>query len=204
MNITRNGEPLDTQGLAGLSTIVEIVSALAKKFGEEGQVILKVHLDNRPLSLDELPSENLVPGSHLEMTTDSLEAVALYTTNEALNQLPGFSAVIDQIIEDLIKGEKNTAFKRFSELMKEFHALIQIMQTLHGTLHYKSCDNKELVAQLETLADKMMNILSEVKSAMHQDDLVSLTDLIEYEIKVLFEEDLKTNLQNISSFLSKV
>ena len=202
--IMENGLPF--QGrlsfLKGIS-LFEFVTGLNARVNESGRIITLFKLNGQEYELSNIPKGlALADNDKIDFKSASPIELAKQSMDEVVSQLSDFDSVIDAIINSLIKGERDEAFKKFGGFIDEFRDIIRCLETVESTfgLDYSKIQAGEKTIRETT--ESMMKILSEIKGAMQNEDYVTLTDLLEYEIREIFKKDLKSVFEELSRILA--
>ena len=182
----------------------ELIKELNKEINNKGNVIKTFKLNDIICDLNDLSSEIIVKNNDkIEILSDSPVNIARLSVEDVIVQLDPFVKEIDDIINGLVSGEKDYAFRKFTGFLGKFRDLIQLLQTIEVTFSLNYSELKYEDKTIQDFSENLVGILTEMKTAMENDDIVTLTDIMEYEIKEMFSSDLKKVLKMLSDLLSK-
>ncbi len=204
MQILENGKPLDFKVTLPIS-LTALVQQISKQINAEGRVLTSLSLNDVLYRLDALdPNKKVQDGDKLVFSSESPFAIARRSLEDALGQLDSFASEVDHVVSDLIRGNKDLAFSRFSKFLGEFRGLVLLLQTLESTFHWDYASISLSSGENKTVHDfieHLISLLSQTKSAMETGDMVTLADLLDYEIRILFTGDLKKTLESLLPLL---
>ncbi|EKD28596.1 MAG: hypothetical protein ACD_79C00265G0002 [uncultured bacterium] len=184
-------------------TLTDLINKLNLEINKKSRVITSLKLNGESCDLINIDQSILIKKTDsIEVCSDSPVIIAKRSLEDALNQLDDFRDLIDLITSNLIKGDKDTSFKKFTEFLEGFRGVIQLLQTVENIFNLNYSEIRLENKSLKEFSEGLFDILTQIKEAMLNDDLVSLTDLLEYEIKDLFAHDLKKALQILLQILS--
>ncbi|MBN2144848.1 MAG: hypothetical protein JW774_09520 [Candidatus Aureabacteria bacterium] len=204
VSIRENGQPFEAEfHLKGERIpLPDFVRQLNAEVNKYGRIITRFQLNGLDYDLNSLDTDTwVVCNDSIEFESASPVEVAKKSVQEILNQLPTLEQDVEQILNELVKGNRELAFRLFSSFLNEFRGIIQIFQTIEAifSLDYSRIQGSEKT--LHDLNDHLVKVLTEMKTAMGNEDMVSLSDLMEYEIKPIITGDLKKALVAFSTLL---
>jgi len=123
--------------------------------------------------------------------SDTPVNIAIRSIEDILNQSDSFLEEIDAIITELVQGNRDASFRRFTTFLSEFKDIIQLLQTIETLFNLNYAEVRFNDKSIRDFSEELVNILTEIKNAMENEDLVTLTDLLEYEVKENVFGDLK-------------
>ncbi|OVE74091.1 hypothetical protein BVX93_00500 [bacterium B13(2017)] len=185
------------------TALPEFINQLNIEINKQGRVITNFKLNNVLCDLADLSSEIIITNKDsIEIFSDSPLHIAKTSIDDFLSQLDDFVLEIDDIVSDLIKGDKDASFKKFNIFLGKFRDIIQLLKTIETLFSLNYEEIKFNNTNLQTFSEDLIKILTEVKDSLVKEDLVTLSDLLEYEIKEKSTEDLRQALKVLSELLS--
>lgn len=182
--------------------LMDFVSKLNMNLNEQGRILTSFQLNDTSFDLSALPEDIFVKqGDRIETSSDSPVSIAKNSILDVKNQISLFIDEIDSIINDLINGDKESSFNKFNIFLLKFKDVIVLFQTLESMFALDFSQIKLNDNTLQSFIEKLIKILTEIKASMESDDLVTLSDLLEYEIKDLFTNDLQSALEVLYNLL---
>jgi len=206
LKVTENNQPFESQVSIpeGGVTLSDLISQINLEINKTGKVITSFKLNNVLYDANQIKTEVLVQDEEeLDLFTDTPLNLSINSINDILKQIDTFLQEIDEIVSDLIKGDKNTSFKKFTGFLTKFWEIIQLLQTVEVmfSLNYDEITIGDKTAT--EFSNNLVNILTDIKASMENEDMVTLTDILEYEIKDIFSDSLKKFLESILETLQQ-
>ena len=193
------GGPVISEGMS----LLELAGQLNDLANREEKIISSLKLNGVVIDLTRLePSLKIKSDDHLEITTTSPFELAKQSLKDAIQQFPDFEKDIDFVIDSLIRGDKENSFKRFGVFVSDFKGIVELLQTLENTFDFDFDEIKADGKSIHGISEELEKVLMQVKSSMENEDYVTLTDLLEYEIKNLFTHHLKKSLELLLDLLN--
>lgn len=181
----------------------EFINQLNLEINKQGRVITNFKLNDVLCDLSNLSTEIMVKKEdNIEVFSDSPIHIAKSSVDDFLSQLDAFIAEIDDIVSDLIKGDKDASFRKFNIFLGKFRDIVQLLKTIETLFSLNYAEIKFNNTNLHIFSEDLVRILTEIKDSLLNEDLVTLSDLLEYEIKVKANEDLRQALKVLSELLS--
>ncbi|WP_408955670.1 hypothetical protein [Natroniella sp. ANB-PHB2] len=177
-------------------SVGEIIDAIER----EGYIATQVIADQKDItrfSAQEL--ESIKPIDHLEILAKTPREITLDSLKEAENYLPRLISGIDEIINSFSQGEKSKAYKLLNQALEGFQwlsILIDNLETISDSI-YEDMDLNRVIKNWESN-------LNEFLTAFENQDIILLSDILEYELLPVLEEyleiikDLNENLEEQS------
>lgn len=204
MQIINNNEPYLTEIQIPEEGILlpEFFNLLNNEVLKSGVIIISIMLNDEILNISKLNREQIIKSTDtLEIITDTPSNITKKSLKDIEEQIDEFIPEIDDIISDLIKGDKVSSFNKFNSLLEKFKDITQLLKTIELLFQIDFSQISSNGKTINEYIDSLLKILSEIKDSMMNDDMVTLTDLLEYEIKDIFTVELKQVLQSLSKVL---
>ncbi|MFC1809295.1 hypothetical protein ACFL3D_04160 [Candidatus Omnitrophota bacterium] len=166
-------------------TIGEIIDSLLLLTNQVNKVIIDIKVDGASVSLaerDTFQNTSLEGIEKIDLLIENKLQLVLYALQEAESHLPKFSVNLSEISELLMAGQKHKAMALFGDALVTWRKVINYLKTV--ALSYQLDFNKIMFGE-KTIEEKnyeLLHVLQEIKKAMEKEDIVSLGDLIEYEL----------------------
>ena len=194
------GGPDISEGMS----LLEAASRLNDLANKEGKILSSLKVNGVLIDITRLePDIKIKAADRLETTTTSPFELAKNSLKDAIRQFPDFEKDIDFVIDSLIRGDKENSFKRFGVFVTDFKGIVELLQTLENTFDFDFNEIKINGKSLHEISSSLEKVLLQVKSSMENEDYVTLTDLLEYEIKDLFTNHLKKCLELLLDLLNE-
>ncbi len=206
LKVTENNKPFESQVSMpeGGVTLSDLISQINLEINKTGKVITSFKLNDILYDANQIKTGVLVQGEErLDLFTDTPLNLSKKSINDILKQIDTFVKEIDDIVSDLIKGDKNASFKKFTSFLTKFWEIIQLLQTVEVmfSLDYDQIKINDTTAS--EFSKNLVSVLTDVKASMENEDMVTLTDILEYEIKDIFSDSLKKFLISILEALQQ-
>lgn len=201
MEIRVNGKPLEVE-LEEEKTLGEIMDGLTRWVAEQGKIVFHVMLngktllatdqeaasisleDIRTLELEIIEKEALSEGDEaMLMPTETLDATTiLENMMEMKIHIPDLAAQLEGVSIGLTTGGQVQAMDLLQGVTRSIDEMISLLKDTRRLfdLEYRSIQIGE-----QSIEDKIMNLkslLAEIITAFENNDLVMLSDLLEYEL----------------------
>jgi len=163
----------------------DLVDSLLLLTNQVNKVIIDIKVDGQQISLgerDALQQKTLDSIEKVELMIENKLQLVLYALSEAKSLLPQFSSNLSEVSELLMAGQKHKAMAIFGDSLVTWRKVINYLKT--AALSYQLNFNKIMLGE-KTIEEKnyeLLHVLQEIKKAMEKEDIVSLGDLIEYEL----------------------
>lgn len=202
--LIQNGLPLtDGPVISEGMSLLELASQLNDLANKEGKILSSLKLNGIQVDITRLePTVKIKSDDKVEITTTSPFELAKHSLKDAIHQFPDFEKDIDFVIDSLIRGDKENSFKRFGVFISDFKGIIELLQTLENTFDFDFDEIKINGKSIHEISESLEKVLLQVKSSMENEDYVTLTDLLEYEIKNLFADHVKKCLELLLDLLN--
>lgn len=138
----------------------------------------------------------------LEIKTDNIRTTALRGLEEIKNILPKLSSSMSNISTTLQTGNKEGALAAFSNLCSEWRKIIQFFDNLSQLLGVNYADLKVEDKSIDQINEELISLLINTKTHIEKDDLVMLSDLIEYELAPKIDQQIQI-VESIVDYIKK-
>jgi len=184
MQVLINDESVDltTEEKPALGDVV----AQAEKFASEhGKVITQITVNGELITAED---ENLrrfdecQSSDEINMLMDSPRNIIVAALEEADNDIPRIVENLKNVAAHLQTGSRRAAFSLFSQCIEQWKQVINLFRIAESVI---GVDTKELVIEgrtLDNVQTELLELLVETKKSMQEDDAVTLSDLLEYEL----------------------
>lgn len=175
--------------LKGAKTVDQALPALKELIAKD-RIIVEILLDGLSLTADTeqtFLSKELDSIDTLTIKTDSPMQLAKTNLKEADEYLESFGKQIDEVIEVLQVGGEEETYDIFVDGLKGLEDVLYLMDVVKKMIEL---DSSELVVEDQSLDEYIENFgetLNEFKTALEDEDLVYLQDLLQYEFKPALE-----------------
>jgi len=161
----------------------------------DGEQIFKNEHDPSELSLKDI--------NKVEVTTDNVKDVSIRALQEIKSELPLLAELMSNISTSFQEGKREHALNLFSDLCNEWRQIIQFFDDLSRVLFidYSQIDLGD--KSIDQANGELLSRLVETKTAIEKDDLVTLSDLVEYELIPKIDEEIDI-VDKIISYLENL
>lgn len=167
-------------------TLEKIIAMLDHKADSENKIVSSIVVDDVVMSGE---NENTLNAKlardiqKLEIAIEAESVLVLRALNESAEYLPQLAQGLDDISLLFQAGNRNEAFDKFTQCLSGWIQIIQLFRSLEKI---RNLDYTEIKLSDGTSVkdnnSKLLELLEETKVAMENDDIVALSDLIEYEL----------------------
>lgn len=190
MEIWANNEKVPFR-LTKEETLGDLIGSLLILSNQANKVVLEIVVDGLPFPLEDRAKfeDRPIREVHkVELRVENKLPIALFALEEAKRLLPEFRTNLGEVSELLMSGQKYKAMSLFSNSLVLWRKIINFIRTVGVSYHL---DFNEIFFDGKRIDDKnfeLLKTLQEIKAAMERGDIVSLSDLIEYELIGKVEE----------------
>ena len=166
-------------------TLGDLIGSLLILTNQANKIITHITIDGETLALDQKDQYKdrlLEDVQKLELSLEEKLDLVLFALSEARNLLPQFTANLSEVAELLMGGQKHKAMNIFGNALLTWKSVINYLKTVG--ISYR-LDFSTIRFDDKTIEEKnidLLKILHEIKAAMEREDIVTLGDLIEYEL----------------------
>lgn len=186
----------------------DVIDSLLLLSNQVNKVIIDIKVDGAAISLSEragVQQKGIDDIGKIELMVENKLQLVLYALQEAKSLLPKFSANLSEVSDLLMSGQKHKAMSLFGDSLVTWRKVINYLKTVGLT--YQLNFNKIMFGD-KTIEEKnfeLLHVLQEIKKAMEKEDIVSLGDLIEYELieKVNEQAKIIESLEGIAKKLDE-
>ena len=99
----------------------------------------------------------------------------------------------------LISGQKHKALTKFGETLELWRQVVNFLRVIENSFNLKFNEIEVNGKKVETANTELYSLLNSIKKAINDEDLVTISDLVEYELRDKFEEqkDICIALQKV-------
>jgi len=190
MEIWANNEKVPFQ-LTKEETLGDLISSLLILCNQANKVVLEVTVDGNVLPLEErdkFEQQSLQGVKRVDLKLENKLPIAIFALEEAKRLLPEFRGNLSDVSELLMAGQKHKAMSLFGNSLVLWRKVINFLRTVGVSYHINFNDIEFDGKKLEEKNLELLKTLQEIKAAIEREDIVSLSDLIEYELIGKVEE----------------
>jgi len=198
MQVTIGGIEVDLSS-CGVRTLGELINAVQDAAAEKNQVVVGTVLNGQELGPEQEAAEQareIGQDDVIEFTVQDASAVLTGVLEQARGTLPELQDKLEQVATALQSGSRQEAFSLFSDCLIHWRQIIHLLQVTQAYLGYDPEQVEIEGRSLQKMNEELLTTLQQTKRAMEQGDLVSLSDLLEYELvtKIRQEETILEHL----------
>lgn len=201
MDITVDGSSKD-YSCSDQETLSTIVENIDDELRERGYRVGTITLDGHELDQNwakQVGDKEAEGFDHLEVETVAPRELSLETLTELREHFDKLLDPLNDITSQLQQGQIKTGFETMQTIMNHLQTFIQTINHIvvisDLDLTQISMNEKNLQEYVEETAD----LIIELEPAIKEEDLVTVSDTCEYELRPLIEDwvDICSKLQNI-------
>jgi hypothetical protein len=191
MHVTIGGIDVDLSS-SGVRTFGELIEAVQEAAAEKNEVVIGVVLNGMRLSPEEQVTQadrELLSDDEAAFEVQDASAVLAGALEQTRDSLPQLQDKLIRVAAALQSGARQEAFSLFSDCLAYWRQVIVLLQVSQACLGY---DPEQLQIEgrsVQEINDELLATLQQTKEAMEQGDLVSLSDLLEYELVAKVREE---------------
>lgn len=176
-------------------TLEKIIATLDQKADIEKKIVSSITVDDVVMSgLNEntLNAKLARDIKKLEIAVEEEKVLMIRALTESAEYLPRLANGLDDISLLFQAGNRNEAFDKFTQCLNGWIQIIQLLRSLEQIrkLDYNTLKIEDGTSVREN-NNKLLGLLEETKVAMENDDIVALSDLIEYELSPIVQKQVE-------------
>jgi len=191
MQVIIGGIDVDLSG-TGVRTLGELIEAVQDAAAEKNEVIVNIALNGQQLGPDqEMAQHGRECGAAdvVEFTVQNASAVLAGAIEQTRESLPVLKDKLEEVAAALQGGSRQAAFSLFSDCLIHWRQIVHLLQVSQECLGYDPKDVRVEGCSLQQMNEELLTTLQETKQAMERGDLVSLGDLVEYELSEMARQE---------------
>ena len=184
MQVLINDESVDlaTEEKPTLGDVVIQAEKFASKYGK---VITQITVNGELITAED---ENLRrfdecdSSDEINMLMDTPRNIIVAALEEADSDIPKIVENLKNVAAHLQTGSRRAAFSLFSQCIEQWKQVINLFRIAESVI---GINTKELVIEgrtLDNVQTELLELLVETKKSMQEDDAITLSDLLEYEL----------------------
>ncbi|MEW6534126.1 MAG: hypothetical protein AB1454_00725 [Candidatus Auribacterota bacterium] len=160
---------------------------------DDRRLVIDVTVDGRKLHEfdQEIKAANPSTFKEIVIKTDDVNKTAIRALKEIKDGLPKLSGSMNNIAESLQAGDRGRALETFSQSCTEWRKIIQFLDDLAVLLQINYSTLKVNDKSVDRANEELLSLLMDTKKAIEADDLVMLSDLLEYELASKIDEEIE-------------
>ncbi|MCD6460967.1 hypothetical protein J7L67_09930 [bacterium] len=169
--------------------LVRLQDEVRQKDASKLVVTIKVNGEEILSSQEDMALIDISHINKLEVTTDDISKTAVNALTEIKRQLPDLSDAMVSISCLFQEGNREEALETFSKVCSEWRKIIQFFDSLAVVFMIDYSQLKVDDKSFDTINEELLNLLTDTRTAIANDDMVMLSDLIEYELAPKISEE---------------
>jgi len=182
--------------------LVTIQDEVRKQDATKLVVNIKVNGEEMLSSQEDMSLINIDQIDTLEVITDDITKTAVNALTEIKLQLPQLSDAMVSISCLFQEGNREQALETFSKVCGEWRKIIQFFDSLAVVFMIDYSQLKINDKSFDKINEELLTLLTDTRTAIANDDMVMLSDLIEYELAPKISEETAV-VENIIEYLQK-
>jgi len=180
--INANDVELATEGKPTLGTLVEKAENFAS---EHGKIITQITVNGELITLEDevlRRFDECSSSDQINMLMDAPVNIIVAALEEADKDIPGIVENLKKVAAYLQTGSRQAAFSLFTECIEQWKQVINLFRIAESVI---GVDTKEIIIEgrtLDNMQSELLELLVETKKSMEDDDAITLSDLLEYEL----------------------
>ncbi len=190
MEVIANGQKIPF-ALTGEKNLAEVLQTLFLLSSHANKLIIMCKVNGDDINLlkrQEYVNIGIDQIDKIEITVENRLERVLESLDEITRILPMISSSFGEVANFLIAGQKHKSLTLFSSVLENWRQVIGFLKVIEGTYKIKFEDLDFKGKRVIDANNELYDLLINVKNAIENDDLVTVSDLIEYEIKDKLEE----------------
>lgn len=166
-------------------TLGEAINSLKQIVADENKVIKNITVDDvsfPELSEADLGKKRISEINKLEVITDTPAKLAIEPLTRAKDYLENLKTQIEKFSQVLQTGGQEESYDTFIEDLKGWQTVIQLLDIVGGILKIDLGSMMVHGWTVKEMINELQEVLSQVKTAFQNEDVVYLQDLLQYEL----------------------
>jgi hypothetical protein len=191
MEIFIKGELLEIE-LEAEDTFGSIFERVEENLEQRDMVVSGFSINSEPVTeeiekmlWDEQPDVDI----RIDVQAKEATEILAGALGEAEKDLPKLTGLMHKVAVSLQSGLKQEAYAIFQQCLSTWRQIISLLQITQETLQYQPDEIVVRGRNIDQINEELVMMLKETKEAMEADDLVNISDLIEYELCEKIEEE---------------
>lgn len=196
MEVIANGQQIPFT-LDDEKHFLDVLQTLLGLTNQANKLVLECKLNGEVVSLLDRSGFADIPVSQvekIELVVANKDERIKESLAEINNALTAFIESFGEVSNLLIAGQKQSALKKFAATLEQWRKVVNFLRVIEASC---SLDFKTLAVDGKTVEEtnsELYGVLAEVKTAIENEDVVAIGDLVEYELKDKLEEQKKVCL----------
>jgi hypothetical protein len=211
MQVIANGQQIPFS-LTDEKSLKDVIETLLLLTNQANRLVIECKVNNEPISLLDRTNLHDIPVDEIETVELSVENKTTRVI-ESLDEIERLFPIIinsfSEVSDTLIAGQKHKALTAFTQSLGNWRKIINFLRVIEASYKLNFDEIEVNGRKVDDLNNDLFNILNEIKKAIENEDLVTIGDLVEYELKDKLEEQrsiistLKTLVQEKSNSIEQ-
>jgi len=190
MNVIANGQKIPFT-VTEEKNLTDILKTLLLLTNQADKLVIECKVNGEIVSLlerEQYKDRALDGIDTIELSVVRKSQRVIDSLQDIENLFPLFFEYFTEVTNALIAGQKHKAMTKFSETLNVWRQAVNFLRVIETSFKLRFSEiivNGKSVEQANT---DLYNVLNEIKTAIEHEDLVTISDLIEYELKPKIDE----------------
>lgn len=192
MEVIANGQVIPFT-LTDEKTVKDLVETLLLLTSQANKLVLECKVNGEAVSLMDrsgYADVAIETVDKIEIIVENKTARVIESLDEIERLLPVIINSFTEVSDTLIAGQKHKALTLFSESLSNWRKIINFLRVIEASYKINFAEIEVNGKTVEKMNDDLFSLLLELKQAIENDDLVTIGDLVEYELKAKLEEQI--------------
>jgi hypothetical protein len=193
MKVIANGQNIPFT-ISDEKNLFDLLSTLFMLTNKADKLIIECKVDGEVVSLtekDKCIKRSLDSIGTIELILENKARKAVETLSEVEKIYPKLISECNEVSNYLLSGQKHKAMTVFSKCLNSWRKIINFLNIIEGAFGLKYSEIDVNGKKIDTATHELYDLLNEIKKAIQNDDVVTIGDLIEYELKAKIDEQKK-------------
>jgi len=184
MNVMINDNPVELETVEN-PTFSDLVEEAERFACDQGKIITQITLNGELITSEDEASRRFDHCSctdQINILMDHPRKIIIAALQEANKDIPDLVINLKGVATHLQTGARRAAYSLFSECIEQWKQVINLFRIAESVL---DVDSEALIIEgrtLDHIQSELLEILVETKKSMQEDDAITLSDLLEYEL----------------------
>ncbi len=169
----------------------EVLQTLLLLTNQANKLIIECKINGEPVSLlerDKFAEHSIDSIKKIEILVESKSQKIISCLEEINNLFTKIGDSCSDVSNMLITGQKHKALTLFSEILDSWRKSINFLRVIESSYKLKFNETEIQGKKIEVSNEELYKVFCEIKKAIENEDLVTIGDLVEYELKEKIKE----------------
>lgn len=193
MEVIANGQKIPFE-ITDEKNLTEILSSILSLTNKADKLVFECKCNGNVISLldrTKYKDVNLPDIERIELLVGSKSEHLRNALADVENVFDSLGCAFSGVADALIGGQKHKALAKFSETLQQWRKIINFLRVIEASVKISFKEMMVDGKSVEVANEELFKLLLDIKGAIEVEDLVTISDLVEYELKDKIVEQKK-------------